>query len=98
MRTRNLSDEGINLFNIALIDDKYGEDDGKYKRKSKKKSTYCSEIEDELPAKTHCYSKIKKMLHDLWTTDYDIELDMTERKSSSPCFPLILLASHTCFF
>ena len=93
MRTRNLSDEGINLFNIALIDDKYGEDDGKYKRKSKKKSTYCSEIEDELPAKTHCYSKIKKMLHDIWTTDYDIELDMTKcamRNSSKTLYSYLI--------
>ena len=70
MRTRNLSDDGLNLFNIAICDSKDTEhNELSYNR--------YSDIKD-MPVKTYCYSKIKQLLHDIFTTDYDVELDMTK--------------------
>ena len=52
MRTRNLSDDGLNLFNIAICNGKNIKHNAdSYKR--------YSDIKD-MPVKTYCYSKIKQ--------------------------------------
>ena len=57
MRTRNLSDDGLNLFNIAICNGKNIKHNAdSYKR--------YSDIKD-MPVKTYCYSKIKQLLHDI---------------------------------
>jgi hypothetical protein len=73
MRKRKLSDDGLNLFNIAI---------NKYPEK------YC--IEHSIK----CYGRLKEILYNLWTTEYDIELDMTKKAMRNSSKTLYSFLKH----